>query len=215
METELLRKEKQLQSELNSIRELKEKQAIIDLKQKNYSEWEKRKPLWLLGKAYCTPNKNDFNGKVTDNLGIYVSVPGNCSHTYQISETVPSAVVLYFHNLFNDGMRRKLQSGINRVLKGVLEEFLGNPKCVLDMLGLQNDNFYLRRADLYPSELIEDMEKEINEERFKVIDQFKESQLLGISDELSHSRSILFEYAKSRGLKKLVNEFKQKYHWAK
>jgi len=212
----LILKEKALKSQLESIQQLRENQKHLDGLQKNYDEWASRDSLWLLGKAYCAPNYRKYDERnPLSPLGIRISVPGNCSHTYEVSKQVPQAVVTYFHNVFTNEQRENLQKRLNDVVEQALNDFLNNPKCVLDMLGLQSDSYYLKREECYPPELIKDIEREIEEERFKVIDRFKEKELLGISESLSHSRSILFIYAKSRGLKKLIAEFQSKYHWAK
>lgn len=216
MTTALTLKEKQLESELRGVRELKEKEAHNELLQKNYKEWVERKPLWLLGKAYCTPNKSQFSDdRPIRSLQIGVHVPGNCSRSYEVSKQVPAAVVTYFHNIFSEPMRQKLQKGINDVVESVVNEFLNNPKCVLDMIGLQGDDYYLRRSQHYPPELIEDMEKEIEEERYKVIDRFKEDELIPVVGDLSHSNGILYGYAQSRGLKKLIAAMQKEHSWAR
>lgn len=213
---DLILKEKALKSQLDGIRELKEKQKHLEGLQKNYEEWVSRDSLWLLGKAYCTPNYRKYEERTPlSPLNISINIPGNCSHAYTVSKQVPQAVVTYFHNVFTNKQRLQLQKRLDDVVEQSINDFLNNPKCVLDMLGLQSDSYYLRRVECYPPELIEDIERQIEQERYKVIDRFKEKELLGISDDLSHSRSILYGYAKSRKLSKLIAEFQKKYHWAK
>ncbi len=215
MESELIKKERQLQSQLRDLQEQKQVQAEKEGRQKNYDDWLNRKPAWLLGKAYCAPTHNNYGESVMRKLGVSITVPGNCSYTYEVSDAVPAAVVVYFHNVFTNEMRSELQNSINKSVEKVVDQFLNNPVCVLEMLGLQSDDYYMKRSNLYPNDLIKGMEEEIDEERFKVLDRFKEEELLGISDKLSHSRGILFSYAKNRRLKKLISEISSKYDWAK
>lgn len=204
---EITLKKNALKAEIEALEELESKTALEQQKIKNYEAWKKRESVFLLGKAYCTPNETwyrDTSEGLTE-LGIRISIPGNMGSTYKVSSGVPSAVVTFFHNVLTDEVRRELQRDLNSVVERLIEKTLSNPKVMIEMLGLQSDDYFLRRTDHYPKECIETMEQEIQQERNNVLDRFTEEELLAIKRP-SHGRAILINYAESRGLTKLLKK---------
>lgn len=205
MATQTANRKSELLKELETIQKEEQRKEIDKELQKNYEEWKERPSLFLLGKAYCQPNRTRYSNTSTgfQRLGISIHVPGNCGTTYEVTKQVPSAVVTYFHNVFTNKMRQELQQDLNKLVEKTIAKALDTPEFILEMLGLQSDSYYLRSTEHYPKQKIAEIEAEIQKERFNVLDKFTEAQLLKVKD-LSHSRGILAAYAKDRKLKKLI-----------
>lgn len=208
MDKKTLNQKEKLQKQLEEIinkEHQKEHQKELEA---NYQDFKKRPSVFLLGKGYCSPPKTRYSNTTTGltNLGISIRIPGNCSYTYEVTSKVPSAVVTYFHNVFTDSIRNELQQKINNLVEETIEKAVNTPELVLEMLGLQSEHYFLHRTTHYPKDKIAEIEKEIMEERFKVIDKFTEQDLMGINRRLSHSNDLLMSYAKDRKLKKLLKK---------
>jgi hypothetical protein len=187
---------------------LLQKEKLQKQLEANYQDFKKRPSVFLLGKGYCSPSKTRYSNTTTglQSLGIRVTIPGNCSYTYEVTSKVPSAVVTYFHNVITDDIRNELQVKINKAIEATIEKCLNKPEFVLEMLGLQSEHYFLHRTTHYPKRKIVEIEEEIQEERFKVIDKFTEAELMRINRTLAHSNSLLLSYAKDRKLNKLLKK---------
>lgn len=208
MDKKTLTKKEKLQKELEEIRNKEHQEELEKELEANYQDFKNRPSVFMIGKGYCSPPRTRYSNTNTglQSLGIRVIVPGNCSHTYEVASEVPSAVVTYFHNLFTDDMRTELQGKINKAVEETIEKALGKPEFVLDMMGLQSEHYFLHQTTNYPKDKIAEIEKEIQQERFKVIDKFTEQELMSINRRLSHSNGLLLDYAKDRKLKKLLKK---------
>jgi hypothetical protein len=196
---------KQLKEQLEKIYQQEREEEAEKKLEENYQVFKNRPSVFMLGKGYCSP----INTRYPDtsiglrSLGITVTIPGNASRTYRVTSEVPSAVITFFHNIITDSIQDELQLKINKLVEETIEKVVGTPECVLEMLGLQSDDYYLNQSSHYPKDKIAEIEKEILEERFKVIDQFTEQQLISVCKKLCHSNFLLKLYAQDRKLEKL------------
>jgi hypothetical protein len=196
---------KQLKEQLEKIYQQEQEEEAEKKLEENYQAFKNRPSVFMLGKGYCLPINTRYSDTSTGlrSLGITVTIPGNSSETYEVTSEVPSAVITYFHNIITDSIRDELQLKINKLVEKTIEKVVGMPECVLEMLGLQSDDYYLNRSSHYPKDKITEIEKEILEERFKVIDQFTEQQLISVCKKLCHSNLLLKLYAQDRKLEEL------------
>ena len=164
----------------------------------NYKKFKERNDTFLIGRAYCSLSP-------LESLRITMHVPGNMGCTYEPSKMVTSATKLFFHNLFTPQMQRALQERFDLLVESVIEEYLNNPKCVIEMMGLQSDYHVLHIQKEYPADKVAEIEAEIQEEQFKILDGFTAEQLLAM-DRPSHGINILRAYAKARDIPKLANK---------
>lgn len=192
--------EYELRRKLEEIQNKKNKEAQDKIREKNYEAWKNRPSVFILWKWYCVPSQaiSRDTSSGLKSLWISVWVPWNCSYTYTVSKEVPSAVVTYFHNLFNDKIRNEFQEKLNNLIWKTVEKAVNHPKFVIEMMGLQADDYYLRYEN-FPQNKIEEMKKEIREEQFNVLDKFSKKQILSIKW-LSHGNRIYSEYLESRNL---------------
>lgn len=155
--------------------------------QENYERWKIRKNVFMVGKAYL-----DIFG--TGNLGISVTVPGNCSSTYKVGENLPSAVVTYYHNVITNELRSELQAELTKVVENFVEKSLKSPKSVLEMMALADGNLHK-----FPKSKVSEVKKELKAEQFKILDQFTELELADVAVSICHGKDILADYAKEKG----------------
>ena len=208
MTKELAIQKKELEEKLEEIRIQERNEKLRRDLEDNYKDFKNRPSVFMLGKAYCTPSNTSYPYTSTGfkSLGIEVKIPGNMSYTYKVTSKVPHAVVTYFHNILTDDITYELQQKINKVIEDIIEKSLNTPEIVLEMLGLQSDYYFLHETTHYPEDKITEIENEIKEEQFKVIDRFSEEELLKINETLFHSKRLLTEYAKERNMKKLTKK---------
>lgn len=208
MDKKTLNRKEKLQKQLEEIRNKEYQEELEKELEVNYQDFKNRPSVFMLGKGYCSPPKTRYSNTTTGltSLGISVRIPGNSSYTYEVTSKVPSSVVTYFHNVLTDTLRNELQQKINKVVEETIEKAVNTPEIVLEMLGLQSEHYFLHQTTHYPKDKIDEIENEIQEERFKIIDRFTEHQLLSINRRLFHSNGLLMSYAKNRKLKKLIKK---------
>lgn len=208
MDKKTLNQKEKLQKQLEEIRNKEYQEELEKELEVNYQDFKNRPSVFMLGKGYCSPPKTRYSNTTTGltSLGISVRIPGNSSYTYEVTSKVPSSVVTYFHNVLTDTLRNELQQKINKVVEETIEKAVNTPEIVLEMLGLQSEHYFLHQTTHYPKDKIDEIENEIQEERFKIIDRFTEHQLLSINRRLFHSNGLLMSYAKNRKLKKLIKK---------
>jgi hypothetical protein len=201
---------------LKQLRDLEEKEQRDrkeEEKQKNYEKFKNRKDDWVIGKAHCDIGKQQIDYHWTNRehtLGQCVSISGNCRHSYDAQAFVTVATHTFFHNVWTENQRRKFQEKLNKVAFQEVQKIMGSLRCVLEIMGLQSSNFYLKT--LYPDNKIEEMKKEIWEETCTVLDKYSDDEFKKLlvkrhwwnteTDEsgerseldLSHSRSIVKRY---------------------
>jgi hypothetical protein len=196
----------QLKAQLTKLVEQEQKEKFEKDLEANYQAFKDRPSVFLLGKGYCSPITTKYSDALTGlrSLGITVTIPGNSSYTYRVTSEVTSAVVTYFHNVITDSIRNELQQKINKVIEETIEKVVGTPQCVLEMLGLQSEDYFLDQTVHYPKDRIDEIKKEILEERFKVVDKFAEQELISVVGRLSHSTHLLKLYAQNRKLESLL-----------
>jgi len=190
--SELLRKIELLE------REEKEK-AEEKKKEENYKKFKERKEDWIIGKAHCDIGLSCINCQWSSNrfftLGDCVSISGNCGTSYNARASVTSATHTYFHNVWSDKQRLNFQKKLNNLACREVTRIMKNPVCVLEILGLQSDDFYLKT--IYPKEKVKEIEDAIWQETKKILDRYKIEELKKIKN-LSHGNHILTRYLKEK-----------------
>lgn len=192
----------ELMRKLEQIQKSEEEESKNKIRENNYQEWKNRPSVFVLWKWYCVPKQalSRDTSSWFERLWISVSIPWNMGRTYEVSPQVPHCVVTYFHNLFDSKTRDNFQKALDKLIWKTVEKAINNPKFVIEMMGLQADDWYFRGGN-FPEDKIEEMKKEIREEQFNVLDKFTKRQILNIKW-LSHGKRIYNEYLDSRNLTK-------------
>ena len=188
--SELLRKIELLE------REEKEKEEEKEMEE-NYKKFKERKEDWVIGKAHCDIGMTCINCQWSSNrfftLGDCIGVSGNCGTSYNARASVTSATHTYFHNVWSDKQRLNFQKKLNNLAYKEIAKVMKDPVCVLEILGLQSDDFYLKT--IYPKNKIKEIEKDIWQETKKILSGYKIGELKKIKN-LSHGAHILTRYLK-------------------
>lgn len=201
--------------------------------QDNYEKFKNRSEDLIIGKAHCDIGiskiySNWYSGRYFT-IGNAISISGNCGTFYNARAPITSATHTYFHNVWTDKQKTQFQNALNKVAVKEALKIMSDLRCVLEIMGLQSDSFF--KSYIYPIEKKDDIEKEIELERKKILDKYKDKEfieLIKIQDgwmteneygkmekvpvyqdtNLSHSNLILYRYI-FKHRPKLQNKFKE------
>jgi hypothetical protein len=180
----------------------KEKEAV-KRQESNYKAFTNRINDWVIGKAHAehTIKDNGWHHPKGYQIGGFISVSGNCGHTYYPTCNLTSASNTYFHNVWTDRQRKSFEDKLNKLAEKEIVKIMKSLRCVVELMGLQSNDYFLTRSNEYPKDKISQMEKDIQKEQFKILDKYKKSEFKKL-DGLFHGNAILEDYYKYKGWKK-------------
>ena len=185
----------------------------------NYQQFLAREPDLIIGKAHAdigiTKIDYDWHSGRFFTIGDAISIHGNCGTSYNARANITGATHTYFHNVWTDKQRKQFQVALNKIAVKEALKIMSDLRCVLEIMGLQSDDFF--KNYIYPKNKRTEIETEIENERKKVLDKYKDKQFLELikiqsgwstknedgtmtpipafkNTDLSHSNMILFRY---------------------
>lgn len=227
----------QLKDELYKLEQKEAEEKREKDLEKNYERFKEREPDLIIGKAHAdigiTKIDYDWHRGRFFTIGDAISIHGNCGTSYNARAPITSATHTFFHNVWTDKQRKQFQNALNKVAIKESLKIMSDLRCVLEIMGLQSDDFF--KSYIYPKDKKAEIEAEIENERKIVLDKYKDKQFLELikiqkgwqtrdedgsmisipgfkNPDLSHSNMILFRYI-FKNRPKLQKKFKEcKYY---
>lgn len=211
-----MKTKQELLEELAKIEEQEELTKNIEVKKKNFENFMKRSPDFMVGKAHCEfnfINKRYASDRSQSVMPDCIQVSGNCGVTYRPIADITDSTRTYFHNVWKDSVKREFQKELNELAYKYADIVKTNLYSVLEMMGLQSLHYYVSEKH-FTSEDLEIVKEEIKKSQFEILDEFKDEDFLNLlrtsiytDDEtgekvessyldLSHSRRICTDYLK-------------------
>lgn len=192
----------ELKKRLEAIERKEEEEREAAELEKNYQKFKNRNEDLIIGKAHCDIGitKIDYSWYYDKfySIGDAIHISGNCGTSYKANAPITSATHTYFHNVWSDKQRKTFQEKLNKVAVNEVLKIMSDLRCVLEIMGLQSDYFYLN--NIYPKKRLEEIKAEIELERKKILDKypdkdFKKLLTANVHDKsLYHSNTILKNY---------------------
>ena len=202
---------------LKQLREIEEKEAEEKeerIKEDNYKAFKNRRADFMIGKAHADL---EFCKKYSyDDEDIFpatVHVTRNCGESFRGKAPVTSATKTYFRNVWNNNYKNleyEFQDELNELSKKYINKVCNNLVCVLEMMGLQSNHYYVSNKFFSKERLVE-VKKDIEDARAELLNKYSDEDFLNLLNSriwtyedgetkevvevrLSHSRMILYRY---------------------
>lgn len=209
-----MRTKQEVERELREITESEEETKREKQRQENYTRFKERDGDWMIGRAHADIsflNERYMSDKEKELIPESVSVSGNCGTTYYPKALLTKSTKTYFHNVWRDKDRSSFQKKLTELAQKEIEKIAHSLPCVLEMMGLQSNHYYLT-SDYFPKDKINEIKSEIEAAQAEILDTYKDAEFLKLfrksiwsedvdedgerKDEvdLSHSRMILYRY---------------------
>jgi len=182
----------------------------LRLKQ-NYEEFKNRPEMSIIGRAYCRPpnfNKHDNYIKVT----VETFVRGNykTSKIFDYKCIAPEEFVAEFSTHVSAAIINKYREKIIESTSNFLSDVNSDAEFVVKILMYNKNNDYIN--ELYSESTQEIVRKEIESEKFNVLDRFSEEALLAVKvPNNAIALMMLKNYAKNRNKQKLLEHIEKFY----
>ncbi len=225
-------REKELLEELKKVQAEKAKQEEIKVKEENFKKFMNRSPDFMIWKAHADftfINERYQSDKEKSIFPATVTITGNSWTSFQWKAPVTSSTRWYFRNIWDTNYIRYedlFQDELNKLTEKYIKLVTNDIACVLEMMGLQANHYYVTSQHFTPEHL-KKVEKEIEKSQAEILDKYTDKQILSLirnqtwwyyenwepvpehSDtSLSHSSRILYTYI-MKNRKSLVSEFKK------
>lgn len=217
MKTEIQEKKAKLESELRKLEEQEEMEAKQGKLEKNYLRFLAREKDEIIWFAHCDieEHQNDsWRRKQWYTIWDAISISGNCGTTYKATANITSSTYAFFHNVWTDKQRRDFQNKLNDVAIKEIKKIMSDLSCVLEIMWLQANDFYIR--NIYPEDKKQEILSEIEKWQKEVLDTYSDEDFLWLiknqtgrynmdtkepvepylDTNLSHSNNILYTYVR-------------------
>lgn len=195
-------RKKQVEKEIAAIIEEEMKIESEAIKQNNFARFKNRCADWIIGKAHLQfdfqdNGCNEPQGEILDSMVLpsCVHINGNCGKSYSAVAQVTSATNTYFHNVIPTSYRLWFQVEIIKLTNELMKKVLGDPACVIELMGLQNIS--LKLDNYFPAENIEEVKSDLTRSQDEVLNKFTVEQLNSLR-RLSHGNAILHRHLADR-----------------
>ena len=192
METE--ERKKDLLRELKALEEKEAEDKLYEQKKKNFEKFMNRPSDFMIGKAHCDIDfisASYSSDREKSTMPYWVSVAWNCWHTYTGKAPITQSTHCYLHNVFTDANRKEFEKQLLKLVQKFVDKNCWNLYSVLEMMGLQSTDYWLRNY------FLEEDKKKINGElenaRADILNRYPDKDFLSLRN-LSHSSRILFNY---------------------
>ena len=196
-------RKKEVLAELARIQKAEELERVEEIKKANYEKFMGRCKDWIIGQAHAqfdlqdngwhAPKGETLDGNV---LASCVAIHGNTGSTYYAKAQVTSATNMYFHNVIPSSYQSWFTKKMLDITQELMEKVLSNPKCVLEVMGLQA-NHHWKSTKYFREEDILKIEQEIYRAQDEVLDRFSIEELKSCG-RLFHGGSILSRHLADR-----------------
>lgn len=211
-------REKELLEELKKVQAEKAKQEEIKVKEENFKKFMNRSPDFMIWKAHADftfINQRYQSEKEKSIFPATVTITGNSWTTFSGKIPVTESTKRYFRNIWDTNYTRyedEFQKELNKLTEKYVKLVTDDIACVLEMMWLQANHYYLTEQHFTPEQL-KIVENEVEKSQAEILDRYSDKQILWLiknqtgwryengepvpehSDtSLSHSAVILYRY---------------------
>ncbi len=202
-ERSLAQRKEDAEAVLDRIRADEESEMAEKVRDGNLERFMDRFDDWIIGKAHAQFKVKDNGwhhpkGERLDStvLPSTVNINGNCGSYYIAAAQVTSATNTYFHNVIPGVHQHWFTKKMIEITKELMDKVLGDPKCVLELMGLQSTTHY-KMEKYFNEDDIPKIDSEIQKAQDEVLSRFPVEQLKRLG-RLSHGGGILSGHLKRR-----------------
>lgn len=212
-----MRTKQEVERELREIEERENIQTEDARKQKNYEQFMERAEDFMIGRAHADLsfiNERYSSDREKSVMPATVSITGNCGQSFRGKAPVTSSTRTYFRNVWNTNYTQyedKFQEEFNELVQKYIKIVCEDLPCVLEMMGLQSNHYYLT-TEHFPKEKLNGIKAEVEKAQAEILDKYHDKKFLALirkqhgwmsggepvpvheNVDLSHSRMILYRY---------------------
>lgn len=224
-------REKELLEELRKVQAEKVKEEEIKVKEENFKKFMNRSADFMIGKAHAdfTFINERYLSEIEKSIfPATVTITWNSWTSFQGKIPVTKSTRTYFRNIWDTNYTRyedMFQKELNELTKKYVNLVTNDIACVLEMMWLQSNEYYVTEEH-FTKDKLTIVKEEIQKEQAEILNRYSDEQILSLirsqtwwtyeswepvpehlDVNLSHSTVILFRYV-LKNRESLVNEFK-------